>query len=135
VQPHSEYEWVVIFTSPPSAFFSATAAYFIICYFLNRAADSLQLEKGQLKGVLSITKLVLIVIAIIITFQFSNVSGAAAGAIFTSYYPSFLLGLEQNLAAPVHYIIEIIYHLCNPCSNSIRLFYDHDRTACIGHNS
>ena len=61
---------------------AATATYFIIRYFLNRAADSLQLEKGQLKGVLSITKLALIVIAIIvIIFQFSSVSGAAAGAI------------------------------------------------------
>src|SRR5918996_807839 len=60
----------------------ATAAYFIIRYFLNRAADSLELEKGQLKGVLSITKLALIVTAIIvIIFQFSSVSGAAAGAI------------------------------------------------------
>ena len=60
----------------------ATAAYFIIRYFLNRAADSLELEKGQLKGVLSITKLALIVTAIIvIIFQFSSVSGVAAGAI------------------------------------------------------
>ncbi|MDQ3902129.1 MAG: mechanosensitive ion channel family protein, partial [Thermoproteota archaeon] len=58
------------------------AIYFIIRYFLNRAADSLQLERGQLKGILSITKLALIVIAITaIIFQFSSVSGAAAGAI------------------------------------------------------
>ena len=58
------------------------ATYFIIRYFLNRAADSLQLEKGQLNGVLSITKLALIVIAIIvIIFQFSSMSGAAAAAI------------------------------------------------------
>lgn len=56
--------------------------YFVIRYFLNRAADSLQFEKGQLKGILSITKLVLIVIAItIIIFQFSSMSGVAAGAI------------------------------------------------------
>jgi small-conductance mechanosensitive channel len=60
----------------------ATATYFIIRYFLNRAADSLELEKGQLKGVLSITKLALIVVAIIvIIFQFSSMSGAAAAAI------------------------------------------------------
>ncbi len=60
----------------------AIVAYFIIRYFLNRAADSLQLEKGQIKGVFSITKLVLIVIAItVIIFQFSSMSGAAAGAI------------------------------------------------------
>jgi hypothetical protein len=45
VQPNSDYERVVIFTSYPSAFFSATAAYFIIRYFFNRAADSLQLEE------------------------------------------------------------------------------------------
>jgi small-conductance mechanosensitive channel len=56
--------------------------YFVIRYFLNRAADSLQLDKGQLKGILSITKLILIVIAIIVViFQFSSVSGVAAGAI------------------------------------------------------
>lgn len=56
--------------------------YFVIRYFLNRAADSLQLERGQLKGIFSITKLVLIVIAIIVViFQFSSLSGVAAGAI------------------------------------------------------
>jgi small-conductance mechanosensitive channel len=61
---------------------AAIATYFIIRYFLNKAADSLQLEKGQLKGVFSITKLTLIVIAItVIIFQFSSLSGAAAGAI------------------------------------------------------
>lgn len=60
----------------------AIATYFIIRYFLNRTADSLQLEKGQLKGILTITKLVLIVIAItVIIFQFSTFSGVAAGAI------------------------------------------------------
>lgn len=60
----------------------AVATYFIIRYFLNRTADSLQLEKGQLKGILTITKLVLIVIAItVIIFQFSTFSGVAAGAI------------------------------------------------------
>jgi len=60
----------------------AIVTYFIIRYFLNRTADSLHFEKGQLKGILSITKLVLIVIAItVIIFQFSTLSGVAAGAI------------------------------------------------------
>lgn len=60
----------------------AVATYFIIRYFLNRTADSLQLDRGQLKGILTITKLVLIVIAItVIIFQFSTFSGVAAGAI------------------------------------------------------
>lgn len=45
---------------------ASIAIYFVIRHFLNRAADSLQLEKGQLKGIFSITKLVLIVIAIIV---------------------------------------------------------------------
>jgi hypothetical protein len=31
---------------------SSVAIYFIIRYFLNRAAYSLQLERGQLKGIL-----------------------------------------------------------------------------------
>lgn len=60
----------------------AIVTYFIIRYFLNRAADSLHIERGQLKGILSITKLALIVIAItVIIFQFSTLSGVAAGAI------------------------------------------------------
>lgn len=60
----------------------SVAVYFIIRYFLNRAADSLQLERGQLKGIYSITKLIVIVIGItVIIFQFSSVSGVAAGAI------------------------------------------------------
>jgi small-conductance mechanosensitive channel len=60
----------------------AIVTYFIIRYFLNRAADSLHIERGQLKGILSITKLALIVITIIvIIFQFSTLSGVAAGAI------------------------------------------------------
>lgn len=60
----------------------AVVAYFVIRYFLNRTAASLQFEKGQLKGILSITKLVLIVITItVIIFQFSTLSGVAAGAI------------------------------------------------------
>jgi small-conductance mechanosensitive channel len=61
---------------------ASIAIYFIIRYFLNRAADSLGLERGQLKGIFSITKLTLIVISIVVViFQFSSVSGAAAGAI------------------------------------------------------
>ncbi|MDQ3836721.1 MAG: mechanosensitive ion channel family protein [Thermoproteota archaeon] len=61
---------------------ASIAIYFIIRYFLNRAADSLGLERGQLKGIFSITKLTLIVIAIIVViFQFSSLSGVAAGAI------------------------------------------------------
>src|SRR3712207_1980934 len=60
---------------------ASVAIYFVIL-FLNRAADSLQLERGQLKGIFSITKLVLIVITItVIIFQFSSLSGVAAGAI------------------------------------------------------
>ena len=60
----------------------AVVTYFVIRYFLNRTAASLQFERGQLKGILSITKLVLIVIAItVIIFQFSTLSGVAAGAI------------------------------------------------------
>ena len=60
----------------------AVVTYFVIRYFLNRTAASLQFEKGQLKGILSITKLVLIVITItVIIFQFSTLSGVAAGAI------------------------------------------------------
>ncbi len=56
--------------------------YFTLNYFLNRAADLLKLNKGQLKGVRSIIKMILIVIAIIIVlFQFSSINGAAAGAI------------------------------------------------------
>ena len=58
------------------------AAYFIIKYFLGKAAQSLNLDKGQLKGINSITKLILIVVAItIIIFHFSSLSGIAASAI------------------------------------------------------
>ena len=56
--------------------------YFIINYFLKRAAASLNLEKGDLKGIRSIIKMIIIVIAIIIIlFQFSSINGATAGAI------------------------------------------------------
>src|SRR3712207_8737641 len=37
----------------------SVVVYFIIRYFLRRAADSLQLGKGELKGIYSITKLIL----------------------------------------------------------------------------
>lgn len=61
---------------------SASAVYFIIHYLLSRAATSLNLDKKQLKGVDSVIKLIMIVITIaIILFQFSSISGAAAGAI------------------------------------------------------
>ena len=61
------------------------AAYFIIRYFLGKAAHSLNLDKGQLKGINSITKLILIVVAItIIIFHFSSLSGVAASAISIS---------------------------------------------------
>ncbi len=57
-------------------------AYLIINYFLKRAADSLNLDKGDLKGIRSIIKMIIIVIAIIIIlFQFSSINGATAGAI------------------------------------------------------
>ena len=61
---------------------ASIAVYFIIKYLLKRTADSLNLDKRELKGINSIAKMVLIVISIIIIiFQFSSVSGVAAGAI------------------------------------------------------
>lgn len=61
------------------------AVYFIIRFFIGKSADSLNLDKGQLKGIYSITKLVLIVLAItIIVFHFSSLSGIAASAISVS---------------------------------------------------
>ncbi|MGC1135400.1 MAG: hypothetical protein WA941_21410 [Nitrososphaeraceae archaeon] len=48
---------------------------------MSRAATSLNLDKKQLKGVGSVIKLMMIVITIIMLFQFSSISGAAAGAI------------------------------------------------------
>jgi small-conductance mechanosensitive channel len=60
----------------------AVATYFIIRFFTNRYADSLNLDRRQLTGVNSITKMSLIVITIIILiFHFSSLSGVAAGAI------------------------------------------------------
>jgi small-conductance mechanosensitive channel len=60
----------------------AVSLYFFIKHLIKRAADSLGLDKRQLKGINSITKLIIIVITItIILFQFSSLSGVAAGAI------------------------------------------------------
>jgi small-conductance mechanosensitive channel len=60
----------------------AVAAYFILLFFLNRSAESLNLNRRQLTGVISITKMAIIVITVIvIIFHFSSLSGMAAGAI------------------------------------------------------
>ena len=60
----------------------AISLYFLIKHLIKKAADSLGLDKRQLKGINSITKLIIIVITItIILFQFSSLSGVAAGAI------------------------------------------------------
>ena len=56
--------------------------YLILKFFLNRFARTLNLDKGELKGILSISKMIVIVVAIIIIiFQFSNVSGFVASAV------------------------------------------------------
>ena len=61
---------------------AAVAVYFIIRFFINKSADSLNLDRRQLSGINSITKMALIVITvIIIIFHFSSLSGVAAGAI------------------------------------------------------
>jgi small-conductance mechanosensitive channel len=60
----------------------ALTTYFIIRFFINRYADSLNLDRRQLAGVNSITKITIIVVTIIILiFHFSSLSGVAAGAI------------------------------------------------------
>jgi small-conductance mechanosensitive channel len=60
----------------------AISLYFLIKHLIKKAADSLGLDKRQLKGINSITKLIIIVITVtIILFQFSSLSGVAAGAI------------------------------------------------------
>jgi small-conductance mechanosensitive channel len=60
----------------------AIALYFLLKHLIKRTSDSLGLDKRQLKGINSITKLIIIVITItIILFQFSSISGVAAGAI------------------------------------------------------
>src|SRR6478752_2733327 len=50
--------------------------FLILKYFLNRFARTLNLDKGELKGILSISKMIIIII-----FQFSNVSGFVASAV------------------------------------------------------
>ncbi len=60
----------------------AIAAYFIIKYLVQKSADSLQLDRRQLSGVNSITKMSIVLISVIvIIFHFSSISGAVAGAI------------------------------------------------------
>jgi small-conductance mechanosensitive channel len=60
----------------------AVAAYFITRFFINKSADSLNLDRRQLSGINSITKMALIVITvIIIIFHFSSLSGVAAETI------------------------------------------------------
>ena len=61
---------------------SAITLYFLAHYFLAKAAKSLDLRDKKIKGVDSIIKMTIIVAAItIILFQFSSISGTAAGAI------------------------------------------------------
>ncbi|HYF99766.1 MAG TPA: mechanosensitive ion channel domain-containing protein [Candidatus Saccharimonadales bacterium] len=58
------------------------AAYFVIRYLVQKSADSLNIDRRQLRGINSITKMVIIVISVIvIIFHFSSLSGVAAGAI------------------------------------------------------
>lgn len=61
---------------------AAIVAYFLIRFFINKSADSLNLDRRQLSGINSITKMAIIVITVIlIIFHFSSLSGVAAGAI------------------------------------------------------
>ncbi len=61
---------------------AAIAAYFIIRFFINKSATSLNLDRRQLSGINSITKMAIIVTTVIvIIFHFSSLSGVAAGAI------------------------------------------------------
>lgn len=61
---------------------AAIAAYFIIRFFINKSADSLNLDRRQLRGMNSMIKMVLTVITVIIViFHFSSLSGVAAGGI------------------------------------------------------
>lgn len=61
---------------------SAFVFYFVLNYFLSRASKSLNLKDRKVKGLSSIIKMIIIVISItVILFQFSSISGAAAGAI------------------------------------------------------
>jgi small-conductance mechanosensitive channel len=61
---------------------SSIIIYYIFNFFLDRTARSLNLDRTELKGIRSISKMILIVISItIIIFQFSNVSGVIASAV------------------------------------------------------
>ena len=60
----------------------AIAVYYILIYIIRKSSDSLHLDRGELKGINSVIKMVIIVISItVIIFQFSSLSGVAAGAI------------------------------------------------------
>ncbi len=64
---------------------AAISIYFIIRYALQKSADSLNIDRRQLKGINSILKLIIIIITtIIVIFHFSSVSGVAAGAVSIS---------------------------------------------------
>ena len=61
---------------------SAIIIYYVVNFFLDKTARSLNLDRSELKGIRSISKMILIVISItIIIFQFSNVSGVIASAV------------------------------------------------------
>jgi small-conductance mechanosensitive channel len=60
----------------------AISAYFIIHYFLQKTADSLNLKDRKIKGIDSLVKTIITVLTvIIIIFQFSTLSGSLAGAL------------------------------------------------------
>jgi small-conductance mechanosensitive channel len=60
----------------------AIAVYYLLRYIVRKSSDSLHLDRRELKGINSVIKMVIIVISItIIIFQFSSVTGVAAGAI------------------------------------------------------
>ncbi len=64
---------------------ASISIYFIIRYALLKSADSLNIDRRQLKGINSILKLIIIIITtIIVIFHFSSVSGVAAGAVSIS---------------------------------------------------
>jgi small-conductance mechanosensitive channel len=61
---------------------SSIIIYYISNYFLFKTARPLNLDRGEIKGIRSVSKMILIVISItIIIFQFSNVSGVIASAV------------------------------------------------------
>jgi small-conductance mechanosensitive channel len=71
------------------------AAYFIIKNLVQKLADSLNLDRRQLKGINSITKMAIIVTSVIvIIFHFSSLSGVAAGAI--SVAASTIIGFSSR---------------------------------------